>query len=61
MSTPRDHDETGEVDSSGNPVGSPDREDQPPRRNDPEGPLEDEDAKARPGHPGVQENFRGGD
>jgi hypothetical protein len=46
--------ETGEEDSSGNPV------EEPPRRNDPDGPLEDEDAKAQPGHPGSQENFRGG-
>ncbi|HEY3465186.1 MAG TPA: hypothetical protein VGL47_08640 [Amycolatopsis sp.] len=53
MSEP--HHETGEEDSSGNRV------DDPPRRNEPEGPLEDEDAKARPGHPGSQENFRGGD
>ncbi|WP_410596482.1 hypothetical protein [Amycolatopsis sp. lyj-23] len=55
MSQP--HDETGEVDSSGNPV------DDPPRRNEPDGPdgpLEDEDAKARPGHPATHENFRGG-
>ncbi|GHG08766.1 MULTISPECIES: hypothetical protein [Amycolatopsis] len=53
MSQP--HDEAGEVDSSGNPVG------EPPRREEPDGPLEDEDAKARPGHPATQENFRGGD
>ncbi|MEQ0558174.1 hypothetical protein ABJI51_03750 [Amycolatopsis sp. NEAU-NG30] len=56
MSEP--HHETGEEDSSGNPVP---REEYPPRRNEPEGPLEDEDAKARPGHPGSHENFRGGD
>ena len=53
MSEP--HHETGEQDSSGNTV------DDPPWRDDPNGPLEDEDAKARPGHPGSQENFRGGD
>ncbi|WP_206794348.1 hypothetical protein [Amycolatopsis sp. MtRt-6] len=52
MSQP--HDETGEVDSSGNPV-------EPPRRNEPDGPLEDEDAKSRPGHPATEDNFRGGD
>ncbi|WP_158104149.1 hypothetical protein [Amycolatopsis pretoriensis] len=49
------HDETGEVDSSGNPV------EVPPRRDEPEGPLEDEEARARPGHPGAHENFRGDD
>jgi hypothetical protein len=52
MSQP--HHETGEVDSSGNQVV------EPPRREEPDGPLEDEDAKARPGHPATQENFRGG-
>lgn len=52
MSQP--HDETGEEDSSGNPV------DVPPRRDEPDRPLEDEEAKSRPGHPAAQENFRGG-
>jgi hypothetical protein len=51
------HDEVGEEDSSGNHVLPED----PPRRREPDGPLEDEEAKARPGHPGSQENFRGGD
>jgi hypothetical protein len=51
--TQPDH-KTGEEDSSGNPV------EEPPRRNDADGPLEDDDAKAQPGHPGAQENFRGG-
>jgi hypothetical protein len=45
------HDETGEVDSSGNPVG------EPPRREEPDGPLEG--AKAQPVDPAAQENFRG--
>ena len=52
MSEP--HHETGELDSSGNLV------DDPPRRDDSGGPLEDEDAEARPGHPGSRENFCGG-
>ncbi|WP_158264098.1 hypothetical protein [Amycolatopsis sp. CA-126428] len=52
MSQP--HDETGEVDSSGNRVV------EPPRREEPDGPPQDEDAKARPGHPATQENSRGG-
>ncbi|WP_410644228.1 hypothetical protein [Amycolatopsis sp. lyj-346] len=55
MSQP--HDETGEMDSSGNPVGEPPR-DEPAGS---AGPLEDEDAKARPGHPAAQDHFRGGD
>ncbi|NBH03272.1 hypothetical protein [Amycolatopsis sp. SID8362] len=55
MSEP--HHEVGDEDSSGNrPEPEPE-----PRRGDPDGPLEDEDAKARPGHPGSAENFRGGD
>jgi hypothetical protein len=50
------HHEVNEEDSSGNPV--PPAE-EPPRRREPDGPLEDEEAKARPGHPGLQDNFRG--
>ncbi|WP_410573396.1 hypothetical protein [Amycolatopsis sp. cmx-4-61] len=54
MSQP--HDEAGEVDSSGNPVDVPPRREEP---QEPDGPLEDEDAKAKPGHPATHENFRG--
>jgi hypothetical protein len=31
----------------------------PPRRNAPQGPLEDEHARSRKGHPSGNENFRG--
>jgi hypothetical protein len=52
------HHEAGEEDSSGNPVGTR-PEGEPPRRDAAEGPLEDDDAKSRPGHPDFSENFRG--
>ncbi|MCR6490777.1 hypothetical protein M8542_49105 [Amycolatopsis sp. OK19-0408] len=32
---------------------------QPPRRNAPQGPLEDDRARSREGHPSGNENFRG--
>ncbi|WP_372665813.1 hypothetical protein [Amycolatopsis kentuckyensis] len=47
MTQPRD--EAGEEDSSGNPVDVPTRDE----------PSEDEEARARPGHPDVHDNFRG--
>jgi hypothetical protein len=31
----------------------------PPRRNAPQGPLEDDQARSRKGHPSGNENFRG--
>jgi hypothetical protein len=52
------HHETNEVDSSGNPVDVRPVE-EPPRRDEPEGPLEDDYAKSQPGHPRSNENFRG--
>ncbi|WP_177328958.1 hypothetical protein [Amycolatopsis australiensis] len=49
------HDEVGEEDSSGNRI------EEPPRREESDTPLEDEEARAKPGHPASHENFRGSD
>ncbi|MDS0135850.1 MULTISPECIES: hypothetical protein [unclassified Amycolatopsis] len=37
----------------------PETRQEPPRRNDPQGPLEDDQARSREGHPSGNENFRG--
>ncbi|AEK45214.1 hypothetical protein DV26_09795 [Amycolatopsis mediterranei] len=41
------------------PDDSPDGPREPPRRDAPQGPLEDDQARSRKGHPSGNENFRG--
>jgi hypothetical protein len=42
-----------------NPSEPPETRQEPPRRNAPQGPLEDDKARSRKGHPSGNENFRG--